>query len=247
MHMTKKHALLYSETSKWLLEGVEGWGFTFPSLHPSTLFLARVSQKRIPIVDMKRLVFSSEKLIKYRLWSVTDEEGLDKMSIKVCGAVGNSLSQAKDPNRHPHFSSCFPTTTLDCSFQHVSPYDLSFEPNRFSFGGGVANAFSIIQFYLIYWYLDIFWSDPDPQNRKGCRKNDARKIACFFGPDVTEEFLKKYNLSMIIRSHQVKQEGYEFTHDGKVLTIFSASNYCGGSNWGAVVRWFVAMKTSFFF
>lgn len=87
--------------------------------------------------------------------------------------------------------------------------------------------------------LDLFWSDPDPQNRHGCRKNDARKMACFFGPDVSAQFLKKYNLTMIIRSHQVKQTGYEFTHDGKVLTVFSASNYCGGSNWGAIVRWFV--------
>jgi serine/threonine-protein phosphatase with EF-hand domain len=86
---------------------------------------------------------------------------------------------------------------------------------------------------------DLFWSDPDPHGRLGCRKNDARKMACFFGPDVSEEFLKKYNLSMIIRSHQVKQEGYEFTHDRKVLTVFSASNYCGGSNWGAIIRWFV--------
>ncbi|CAF1220604.1 unnamed protein product [Rotaria sordida] len=84
---------------------------------------------------------------------------------------------------------------------------------------------------------DLFWSDPDPHNRQGCRKNDARKMACFFGPDITEQFLNKYNLSMLIRSHQVKQEGYEFTHDRKVLTVFSASNYCGGSNWGAVVRW----------
>jgi hypothetical protein len=64
-------------------------------------------------------------------------------------------------------------------------------------------------------------------------------MACFFGSDITHQFLKKYNLSMIIRSHQVKQDGYEYVHDGKVLTVFSASNYCGGSNWGAVVRWFV--------
>ncbi|CAF5032123.1 unnamed protein product, partial [Rotaria sp. Silwood1] len=84
---------------------------------------------------------------------------------------------------------------------------------------------------------DLFWSDPDPHNRKGCRKNDARNMACFFGPDITEQFLNKYNLSMIIRSHQVKEEGYEFTHDRKVLTVFSASNYCKGSNWGAIVRW----------
>lgn len=86
---------------------------------------------------------------------------------------------------------------------------------------------------------DLFWSDPDPRGRKGCRKNEDRKMACFFGSDITQQFLKKYNLSMLIRSHQVKQDGYEYAHDGKLLTVFSASNYCGGSNWGAVVRWFV--------
>lgn len=85
--------------------------------------------------------------------------------------------------------------------------------------------------------LDLFWSDPDPHGRKGCRKNTERNVACFFGSDITDQFLKKYNLSMIIRSHQVKPEGYEFTHNGKVLTIFSASNYSNGSNWGAVIRW----------
>jgi hypothetical protein len=51
---------------------------------------------------------------------------------------------------------------------------------------------------------------------------------------------------MIIRSHQVKQDGYEFTHNGKVLTVFSASNYSGGSNWGAIVRWFVRIKEFLF-
>ncbi|CAF4393890.1 unnamed protein product, partial [Adineta steineri] len=41
---------------------------------------------------------------------------------------------------------------------------------------------------------DLFWSDPDPHGRLGCRKNDARKMACFFGSDITEQFLKRYNL-----------------------------------------------------
>ncbi|CAF3307808.1 unnamed protein product, partial [Rotaria sp. Silwood2] len=42
---------------------------------------------------------------------------------------------------------------------------------------------------------------------------------------------------MIIRSHQVKQKGYEYTPNEKVLTVFSESNYCDGYNWGAIIRW----------
>ncbi|CAF0789305.1 unnamed protein product [Rotaria sordida] len=84
---------------------------------------------------------------------------------------------------------------------------------------------------------DLLWSDPDPHNRRGCRNNKERNIGSFFGPNITEQFLKKYNYSMIIRSHQVKHKGYEYTHNEKVLTIFSASNYCNGFNWGSIIRW----------
>lgn len=69
---------------------------------------------------------------------------------------------------------------------------------------------------------DILWSDP--QDASG-RCPSKRGVGIQFGPDVTESFTKLNNLDYIIRSHEVKSEGYEIGHGGKCITVFSAPNY----------------------
>ncbi len=77
---------------------------------------------------------------------------------------------------------------------------------------------------------DILWADPTTTPGRTPSKRGA---SMGFGPDISEKFLKANNLctfnfilELLIRSHEVKQEGYEVQHDGRVVTIFSAPNYC---------------------
>ncbi|XP_060557027.1 serine/threonine-protein phosphatase 5-like, partial [Ruditapes philippinarum] len=70
---------------------------------------------------------------------------------------------------------------------------------------------------------ELLWSDPQPQ----CgRSQSKRGVGTQFGPDVTKRFLQKNKLDYVIRSHEVKNDGYEVAHDGKCITVFSAPNYC---------------------
>ena len=72
---------------------------------------------------------------------------------------------------------------------------------------------------------DLLWSDPDEAS-EGYGAND-RGVSVTFGPKVVEEFLKKNDLDLICRAHQVVEEGYEFFADRRLVTVFSAPNYCG--------------------
>ncbi|XP_047055681.1 serine/threonine-protein phosphatase 5-like [Lolium rigidum] len=84
---------------------------------------------------------------------------------------------------------------------------------------------------------EILWSDPQPQAGRGPSK---RGVGLSFGADVTKKFLDDNNLDLVVRSHEVKDEGYEIMHDGKLITVFSAPNYCDQmGNKGAFIR-FVA-------
>ncbi|KAG7851211.1 hypothetical protein KL941_000880 [Ogataea angusta] len=82
--------------------------------------------------------------------------------------------------------------------------------------------------------MELLWTDP--QESKG-RSASKRGIGMQFGPDVTADFCERNKLKAIIRSHEVRMGGYEIEHNGKLVTVFSAPNYCDmQGNLGAVVN-----------
>lgn len=58
----------------------------------------------------------------------------------------------------------------------------------------------------------------------------------YFGPDITQRFCAGNQVSLVVRSHECVQEGYQFMHDNRLVTVFSASHYCGrDTNKGAFI------------
>jgi len=74
---------------------------------------------------------------------------------------------------------------------------------------------------------DLLWSDPDKDVRKGMWGQNDRGVSYTFGPKVVDSFLDKHCLDLICRAHQVVEDGYEFFANRKLVTLFSAPNYCG--------------------
>lgn len=81
---------------------------------------------------------------------------------------------------------------------------------------------------------DLLWADPD-KDFVGWAEND-RGVSYVFGTDVVGNFLKKHNLDLVCRAHQVVEDGYEFFCKRSLVTLFSAPNYCGEfDNCGAMM------------
>ena len=79
---------------------------------------------------------------------------------------------------------------------------------------------------------DLLWSDPQPFPGRSPSK---RGVGQSFGPDITRAFLDSNDLLILIRSHEVKDDGYVVEHGGRCITVFSAPNYCDTiNNKGAV-------------
>ncbi|CAG0920710.1 unnamed protein product [Notodromas monacha] len=124
-------------------------------------------------------------------------------------------------------------------------------PNEY--GGGLVDAINTIPVPLsdpekespLAW--EIMWNDPAHEQaltgnglmslklNAGFAPNVRRGTAHVFSQAALQAFLERNKLSHVIRAHEVQQAGFQLHQKGRLLTVFSSSQYCGYSNEAACV------------
>ena len=91
---------------------------------------------------------------------------------------------------------------------------------------------------------DFLWADPDACTQ-GWAESE-RGVSYTFGADVVSKFLEDHDFDLMVRAHQVVEDGYEFFAQRQLVTLFSAPNYCGEfDNSGAVMSVDASLMCSF--
>jgi len=72
---------------------------------------------------------------------------------------------------------------------------------------------------------DILWSDPSSECDTW--KENDRGVSFVFSKEIVKKFISKNNIDLIVRAHQVVEDGFEFFSNRTLVTIFSAPDYCG--------------------
>ena len=73
----------------------------------------------------------------------------------------------------------------------------------------------------------ILWSDPAPDPRITLYSPSSRGSGFYFGEKALCDFLNSNNVDIIIRGHECISDGISSLFQYHLITVFSASNYCG--------------------
>ncbi|KAG7362968.1 calcineurin-like phosphoesterase [Nitzschia inconspicua] len=73
-------------------------------------------------------------------------------------------------------------------------------------------------------FCDLVWSDPE--DIAGSWQLSPRGAGYLFGKRVTDEFHQVNNLQFMARAHQLVMEGRKYHFDKRLVTVWSAPNYC---------------------
>jgi diadenosine tetraphosphatase ApaH/serine/threonine PP2A family protein phosphatase len=68
------------------------------------------------------------------------------------------------------------------------------------------------------------WSDPEEDIDSW--KQNPRGAGWLFGRRAVDEFNEVNEVKIIVRAHQLVKEGYKFHFGCKLVTVWSAPNYC---------------------
>lgn len=93
------------------------------------------------------------------------------------------------------------------------------------------------------WIYNLMWSDPIEDGKThdpavfGVHQSPRGSVASSFAWNVTKTFCARNGLSLIVRSHQSKKgsRGFDVMHENMLVRVFSARDYEGHGNDGAVL------------
>jgi len=71
---------------------------------------------------------------------------------------------------------------------------------------------------------DLMWSDPAEEVDSW--KYNQRGAGWLFGQKAIDEFHRLNGTELVIRAHQLAQDGYKYQLNKRILTVWSAPNYC---------------------
>uniref|UniRef100_A0A1I7Z555 Serine/threonine-protein phosphatase n=1 Tax=Steinernema glaseri TaxID=37863 RepID=A0A1I7Z555_9BILA len=84
-------------------------------------------------------------------------------------------------------------------------------------------------------FTDIMWSDPDADMPNGptdpqYKPSKMRGAGKQFNAAAVKTTCETLGVDLVVRAHQVVQDGTEFFAGRRLITVFSAPNYCGQFN-----------------